>query len=208
MPVKQPLALRRAHQAIMRLVKPGAAVLDIGSGGGALACHVVRDMGCTVTAVDLSAELIEFSAPYAKQCVVGNIEEDSTWDQIKGKFDHIVFADVLEHLANPDIALERCRCFLEDGGSVIASIPNVAYYRVRQDLLLGRFDYGPFGILDKTHLRFFTAKTARLLFTECGYEVTDFSRVFTSAKNRLLGRAFPNAFTYEFVIKAVVAGEK
>jgi 2-polyprenyl-3-methyl-5-hydroxy-6-metoxy-1,4-benzoquinol methylase len=177
-------------------------VLDIGSGSGAFASHVVADLGCTVTAVDLSTDLIDLSAPYAKQCVVGNIEEDSTWDQIEGKFDHIVFADVLEHLVHPDAVLERCKGYLADGGSVIASIPNVAYYRVRQDLLIGRFDYGPFGILDKTHLRFFTAKTARSLFTEIGCEVTHFSRVFTSTKNRILGRAFPNAFTYEFILKA------
>ena len=192
-----------AHRSILKLIEPNATVLDVGSGGGALASHLVGDMGCTVTAVDLSDELIAFSAPYAKQCIVGNIEEDSTWDRIEGKFDHIIFADVLEHLVNPTLALERCKGYLADGGSVIASIPNIAYYRVRQHLLFGRFDYGPFGILDVTHLRFFTAKTAGSLFVECGYEVTDFQRVFTSAKNQLLGRAFPNAFAYEFVIRAV-----
>jgi len=200
--VKQPLQLRRAHQAIIKLMKPDSAVLDIGSGGGALAAHVVSEMGCTLTAVDLTTDLMEYSAAYASQCVVGNIEEDSTWERIKGKFDYIVFADVLEHLVDPGAALQRCKSVLAEGGSVIASIPNVAYYRVRQDLLLGRFDYGPFGILDKTHLRFFTAKTSRSLFVESGFEVTGFSRVFTSAKNRLLGRAFPNAFTYEFVLVA------
>jgi len=183
-------------------MKPDSAVLDIGSGGGALAAHVVSEMGCTLTAVDLTTDLMEYSAAYASQCVVGNIEEDSTWERIKGKFDYIVFADVLEHLVDPGAALQRCKSVLAEGGSVIASIPNVAYYRVRQDLLLGRFDYGPFGILDKTHLRFFTAKTSRALFAESGFEVTGFSRVFTSAKNRLLGRAFPNAFTYEFVLVA------
>jgi len=198
----QPLKLRMAHRAIITLVKPGAAVLDVGSGGGALGSHVTRELGCAVTAVDLHPQFEAYAAPYAKQWVLGNIEDDSTWRRIEGKFDNIVFADVLEHLADPSAALERCKGYLVDGGSVIASVPNVAYYRVRQHLLFGRFDYAPFGILDVTHLRFFTARTIRSLFAECGYEVTDFVRVFTNAKNGLLGRAFPNAFAYEFVLRA------
>jgi 2-polyprenyl-3-methyl-5-hydroxy-6-metoxy-1,4-benzoquinol methylase len=191
-----------AHRLIVKLVRPESAVLDIGCGGGALAAHLSRDMSCTVSAVDLNPECAAASARYARQCFVGNAEEQSTWDQIDGKFDHIVFADVLEHLANPCDALERCKCRLAEGGSVIASVPNIAYYRIRQHLLFGRFDYGPAGILDMTHLRFFTAKTIAALFADCGYEVTDFGRVFTNAKNRLLGHAFPNAFAYEFVLQA------
>ncbi len=191
-----------AHQLIVKLVRPESAVLDIGSGGGALGSHLAREMNCVVTAVDLHPDFSRYAGSYAKQCVFGNIEEQSTWDRIEGKFDHIVFADVLEHLANPCDALERCKGRLAEGGSVVASVPNIAYYRIRQHLLFGRFDYGPSGILDMTHLRFFTAKTIAALFADCGYEVTDFQRVFTNPKNRILGRAFPNAFAYEFVLQA------
>jgi 2-polyprenyl-3-methyl-5-hydroxy-6-metoxy-1,4-benzoquinol methylase len=191
-----------AHQLIVKLIKPGTAVLDIGSGGGALACHLSQNMDCTVSAVDLHPDFSKYAAPYAKQCILGNIEDQSTWDRIEGSFDHIVFADVLEHLANPCDALERCKGRLTEGGSVIASVPNIAYYRIRQHLLFGRFDYGPSGILDMTHLRFFTARTVAALFADCGYDVTDFQRVFTNPRNKLLGRAFPNAFAYEFVLQA------
>lgn len=199
--------LRMAHRTLLPMISPGTSVLDIGSGSGALTSFLVQKAKCTVTAVDLTPELIANAAPYTSKTVTGSIEDASTWEQIDGTFDYIVFADVLEHLANPGTALQRCKAFLTDGGSVIASIPNVAYYRVRQDLLLGRFDYGPFGILDKTHLRFFTAKTVRSLFDESGYEVTEFLRVFTSPKNRMLGRAFPNAFTYEFILKSSIIND-
>lgn len=192
-----------AHQLIIKLIRPDTAVLDVGCGVGALACYMSQSMGCTVSAVDLKAEYAAGSRRFAKQCFVGNIEEQSTWDQIEGKFDHIVFADVLEHLASPSDALERCKGRLTESGSVIASVPNIAYYRIRQHLLFGRFDYAPTGILDMTHLRYFTAKTIAALLADCGYEVTDFGRVFTNPKNRLLGRVFPNAFAYEFVIRAV-----
>lgn len=194
--------LRMAHRTILGMVAPGSTVLDIGSGSGALSACLSQNMGCGITALDLTAERVAYAAPYAQATVAGNIEEQSTWEQIDGRFDYIIFADVLEHLADPWTVLDRCKGHLNKGGHVIASIPNVAYYRVRQHLLLGHFDYQPFGILDITHLRFYTAETSAALFTECGYRIEDFQRVFTSAKNRFLGRLFPNAFAYEFAIKA------
>lgn len=184
------------------MMNTDATVLDIGSGSGVLTSFLVQKAGCTVTAVDLTPEMVANAAPYARQTVAGSIEQESTWEQIEGTFDYIVFADVLEHLADPWAVLRRCPQYLKSGGSVIASIPNVAYYRVRQSLLCGRWDYYPTGILDATHLKFFTAKTVRALFEDCDYNVEQFERVYSNSKNRLLGQLFPNAFTYEFTIKA------
>ena len=67
---------------------------------------------------------------------------------------------------------------------------------------MGHFDYGPMGILDRTHLRFFSARTAQSLFVDTGYTIEAFERSHTSRKNELLGRLFPNAFSYEFVLNA------
>jgi 2-polyprenyl-3-methyl-5-hydroxy-6-metoxy-1,4-benzoquinol methylase len=88
-----------------------------------------------------------------------------------GKFDVVVFADVLEHLPNPASVLHLTRKVLNPGGLVIASIPNIAHWSIRWELLRGRFDYQPYGIMDATHLRWFTEKTVRSLFESCGYEV-------------------------------------
>ena len=108
------------------MIKPGATVLDIGCGSGALTSFLVQKAKCTVTAVDINPELVANAAPYASKTGAGSIEDISTWEQIDGTFDYIVFADVLEHLANPDATLQRCKSFLADEGSVIASIPNIA----------------------------------------------------------------------------------
>src|SRR5258708_34767405 len=79
-------------------------------------------------------------------------------------FDVIVFADVLEHVADSSSFLQLAHRALLPAGRVIASVPNVAHWSVRVDLLRGRFDYQPTGIRDATHLRWFTAETVRLLF--------------------------------------------
>lgn len=195
------IQLRRAHNHILTMIDANSNVLDVGSGGGALTAALVRDAGCTVTAVDLTADKVAYAGAFAQATVEGSIEDPSTWEQIEGPFDYIVFADVLEHLADPWAVLRRCKDYLTPGGCVVASIPNVAYYRVRQHLLFGRFDYCPFGVLDRTHLRFFTAKTVQALFLDTDYTIQGFERVYTSRKNELLGKLFPNAFTYEYVLK-------
>jgi len=87
------------------------------------------------------------------------------------KFDAIVFGDVLEHIADPTIILLTCHNILTKGGVVVASVPNVAHIAVRAMLLEGHWDYAEVGILDKTHLRFFTKETIQTLFAESAYIV-------------------------------------
>ena len=82
---------------------------------------------------------IAAATPYAKRTVLGSIEDESTWEAAGCGFDCVVFADVLEHLRDPWAVLRRCREALRSGGHVVASIPNVAYYRVREHLADGPF---------------------------------------------------------------------
>ncbi|MFO0826425.1 MAG: methyltransferase domain-containing protein, partial [Gemmataceae bacterium] len=89
------------------------------------------------------------------------------------KFDLILLQDVLEHLRSPDQMLQDCKRYCKPSGRVIVSVPNVANITVRLGLLFGSFDYRPRGILDRTHLRFFTRKTARQLLESAGYEVIE-----------------------------------
>ena len=81
--------------------------------------------------------------------------------------------DVMEHLRVPEKLLRDCRALLKPNGHLIVSLPNVANITVRLMLLFGRFNYTERGILDKTHLRFFTRKTARRLLTENGYDIVE-----------------------------------
>lgn len=91
--------------------------------------------------------------------------------QLEGRFDAIVYGDVLEHLADPLGALTVLNRRLEPGGMVVISIPNVAHLWIRLSLLLGRFEYADRGILDRTHLRFFTEKTLRRLLADAELRV-------------------------------------
>lgn len=87
------------------------------------------------------------------------------------KFDVIIFADVLEHLLDPRQTLKYFDRLLKPGGRIIVSLPNVALWRVRLNLLFGHFDYADYGVLDRTHLHLYTFKTARELIENAGYTV-------------------------------------
>jgi len=87
------------------------------------------------------------------------------------KFDIIIFADVLEHLLYPEQILSHFKSYLKPHGKIIVSLPNIALWRVRFNLLFGKFDYGDYGVLDRTHLHLYTFKSARELLERSGYKV-------------------------------------
>jgi SAM-dependent methyltransferase len=102
---------------------------------------------------------------------VGGIEQalDELLPDIDGRYDTVLLLDVLEHLVDPWAVLGRCRRLLSEDGRALLSIPNVAHWSVRRDLLRGRWRYQESGLLDRTHLRFFTRATARGLIAESGW---------------------------------------
>lgn len=93
----------------------------------------------------------------------------------KGFFDYIIFGDVLEHLYDPQAVLEKMHAYLKEDGAVIASIPNVMHWSVVKELLAGYWSYRDAGILDRTHLRFFTLHEIVKMFNNAGYEGKDFN---------------------------------
>ena len=106
---------------------------------------------------------------------LGNIEaEEISFDQ---RFDYIIFGDVLEHLHNPQNVIEYCRKILKKDGRILASIPNLMHITVMQQLLCGEFEYTDTGLLDKTHIHFFTAKEIVKMFEQTGYILEELSGV-------------------------------
>jgi 2-polyprenyl-3-methyl-5-hydroxy-6-metoxy-1,4-benzoquinol methylase len=89
------------------------------------------------------------------------------------RFDRIMLQDILEHVRNPKQIMRDCAALLADNGQVLISIPNVANVTIRAALLFGRFEYSERGILDKTHVRFFTRASARRFIVQCGYEIVE-----------------------------------
>lgn len=193
----------KTQLAVARLIRPGSRVLEAGCATGYFTRYLAQEMGCRVTAVEINPSAAEQAAPFAERMIVGDITDPAVWNQAGEGFDSIIFADVLEHLADPAAVLRRCLPALTGGGGVVASIPNVAYYKIRKELLLGRWDYTDSGIMDDSHLRFFTRKTVIALFEASGYTLDRLDRVYRAKTDWRLHWLCPDAFTYQFVVRAL-----
>ncbi|EFM39204.1 methyltransferase domain protein [[Eubacterium] yurii subsp. margaretiae ATCC 43715] len=150
---------------IIEKIKPNSSVLEFGCANGRLTKHLNKEMGCKVTIVEIDEGSGKEASKYAKECFLGNERgniEKYYWSEINEKFDYIVFADVLEHLYSPDKVLEQCKKVLKEDGLILISIPNVANYSIINQLLKGEFNYTEVGLLDNTHLRFFTKKPLKI----------------------------------------------
>lgn len=205
-----------SHTLIVELVGHGRRVLDVGASTGFLA-RVLAERGCRVTGIEIDPESARQAEEFCERVIVGNVEELDLDEELGGQtFDVLVFGDVLEHLKDPLGALERFKPFLAPDGHVVASIPNIAHGSVRLSLLQGRFQYRPLGLLDNTHLRFFTRESVEEMFESAGFLTTDLRRttqgLFTTEIEvdadrvsddvvRLL-QEDPEAMTYQFVLAA------
>jgi hypothetical protein len=128
--------------------------------------------GCTVVGIDASSEAIQAAAPFCTQTILADLDIEPLQNLLPTQeFDVAVFGDVLEHLREPWNVLDATRKLLSYRGYAVVSIPNIAHGAVRLGLLSGQFDYSEFGILDDTHLRFFTRRTLDQLFIRSGYRV-------------------------------------
>ncbi len=148
----------------------GRRLLDVGAADGFLSELLTRQ-GWRVTALERDAAQAERARGRCEEVVVADLEDAA--HALKGPFDAIVYGDVLEHLSDPLATLVALNRSLAEGGRVIASVPNVAHLWVRLQLLTGRFDYGDRGILDRTHLRFFTRRTFLALLGEAHLAVEE-----------------------------------
>jgi methionine biosynthesis protein MetW len=161
---------------IVKLIAPGSTVLDVGCATGYLA-ELLRPKNCVVTGIDNNAEAAKTARKHCAEVIVADLETQSLPALFKRKkFDVVVFADVLEHLKAPGDVLQAAHRIVKPGGHVVASIPNIAHGAIRLALLAGNFDYTELGILDDTHLRFFTAKTLEEMFLATGYHIEQVDR--------------------------------
>ena len=206
-----------SHTLMVELVGGTKRVLDVGCATGYLA-RALAERGCTVSGVEFDTEAAEEARPHLERLIVGDLE---TMDLAEAfgddRFDVIVFGDVLEHLRNPLPVLQGAKALLADGGSVVASIPNIAHGSVRLALLAGRFDYQDLGLLDTTHVRFFTRSSVEDLFREAGMVPIDVRRTTAGFFDTPVPvsegefapevvdavRADPESETYQFVLRAV-----
>ena len=211
-------SLGPSHRTVLDHVPAGARVLELGCATGYMTRGLLSK-GCRVVAVDIDAPAIDRLRDTSATTLVVDLESPEQLEGLAplGPFDVIVLADVLEHLREPEQLLRAVRQLLSAEGTCVVSLPNVAFWRIRINLLRGRWDYTDVGILDRTHLRFYTPRTVAALAADGGFDVEsrrDISESFPLAslfvgrsawlKHRLDGlvfRLWPAPFTYQMVLR-------
>lgn len=160
-----------SHYYLFQFVGSGKRTLDIGCGEGFVSARLA-DMNHKVTGIDALAEPKHLNRmeEYLQCDLMQGL--GPVLPQLAGRsFDWILLMDVLEHLPFPERVLNDCHRLLAAGGQMLVSVPNIANVTVRLMLLFGRFNYTSRGIMDRTHLRFYTRRTARQLVNAAGYEI-------------------------------------
>ncbi|AEG45126.1 bifunctional 2-polyprenyl-6-hydroxyphenol methylase/3-demethylubiquinol 3-O-methyltransferase UbiG [Isoptericola variabilis] len=165
---------RNSSQTLeVEMVGEGKTVLDVGCASGYLA-DALNERGCTVSGVERDPAAAETARPKLASLVVGDVEELDFAEAFEGAtFDRIVFGDVLEHLVDPARVLRSALDVLADDGEVIISVPNVTHGSLRLALLSGRWRYTDEGLLDRTHVRFFTWSSLVELVSDAGLVVRE-----------------------------------
>jgi 2-polyprenyl-3-methyl-5-hydroxy-6-metoxy-1,4-benzoquinol methylase/glycosyltransferase involved in cell wall biosynthesis len=162
---------------VMRLVGREKRVLEIGCGAGHMS-NALKGQACEVVGIEIDPEAAKRASAFCENVIVADLDymnfEEGLGDD---RFDVVVAADVLEHLKDPVTVLQNLREFLLPGGYLVVSVPNIAHASVRLALLAGRFPYGESGLLDRTHLRFFTRDTAEQLLEAGGFVVGHLERI-------------------------------
>lgn len=157
-------------------VEENSRVLEFGPANGRLTKYLSFDKKCKVDIVEIDEESGKDAKKYAVNALVGaekgNIEA-YYWMELDEKYDYIIFADVLEHLVNPDEVLKHCCKKIKDNGKIIVSVPNIAHNSVIIDLINDKFNYNLTGILDNTHLRFFTRESFGDMAAKTGWTIVE-----------------------------------
>ena len=159
-----------SHSQILEWIdrEQPSEVLEVGTATGFLSAEM-KKRGCVVTGIEQDPQMAQIAQQHCDKMITADVEH-LDFSQL-GKYDAIVLGDVVEHLRNPQQFLREIAKFLKPGGKVLMSLPNVANIWVRLNLLLGRFNYTRVGILDESHLRFFTLATSKKMAAESGLNI-------------------------------------
>lgn len=199
---------------IARLIEPGQTLLDLGMGTGGLGRYLLQRQAIVADGVTLNEAEARIARACYRHAVVADLERDPLNALFADhRYDCIVCADVLEHLKEPQNLLAQCQAMLKPGGRLITSVPNAGYCGLLAELMEGDFRYRSEGLLDQTHLRFFTRASLQRFFDQQGWVTLSmqttqrnllesefrvaFDRLPPAVARHLL--ALPDALTYQFV---------
>ncbi|HVG24622.1 MAG TPA: class I SAM-dependent methyltransferase [Thermoanaerobaculia bacterium] len=184
-----------SHRILLELIRkhapPGGTLLDLGAAGGELGSSIREHFTRTI-GFEYNVDCLPDLQGRFDSIVIADLERVR---ELPRNVDAIVLADVLEHLRGPDRALRLVREALADAGHVFISVPNIANITVRMGLLFGIFEYRDRGILDHTHLRFYTVRTIRREVERAGFRIEEVRG--SSVPIRLIA----GRFTPEFLLR-------
>ena len=210
---------RSSHHLVLSLIGAGEGrrAIDIGCAQG----HLLGELGLRGwECIGVDADAADVATCIARGLTAVELDVTSDFPSSLGAFDLVVLADVLEHLPDPLRVMRNVHSLLNPGARVVISVPNVAHVSVRAQLFFGKFQYSARGILDSTHLRFFTRRSVKDLLTDSGFAIDQitassvplelvwpaltrsrFGRVFLALNDRLPG-LWSGGFAYQNIVVA------
>jgi 2-polyprenyl-3-methyl-5-hydroxy-6-metoxy-1,4-benzoquinol methylase len=188
---------------------PAARILEIGCAtGGTGEAALATGRAGFYRGVEFDPESAERARPLLTDVVCANVE---TIDPalIADSYDVLILSEVLEHLIDPWGVMKTLAPFVKPGGRVFASSPNISHHRVIRALLAGRFDYEAAGVMDRTHVRWFTPASYRALFEEAGFETLSVGPLAPyPRKARLINRLSGGRLAHLFQLQIMYKGRK
>ena len=158
------------NECVLSFVPSSASrILDVGCGTGVMGERLRQERERTVAGITYSQEEAALAAGRLSQVICAEL---NTYDfSALGKFDCVILSHILEHLYSPEDLLERLKRVLEPESVVVVALPNVVWWKQRLEFLFGRWRYQDWGILDRTHFRFFDQRSSKELLEQAGYEI-------------------------------------
>lgn len=203
------------------MIEKRSEILEVGCANGRMTKYMSEDLECIVDIIEIDGDAGNHAKQYSRISSIGVEEGDiekTFWEKnLQGnQYDYIIFADVLEHLRDPKKVMIRIKRFLKDSGSVILSVPNLAHNAVILNLINNDFEYRELGLLDNTHIHFFTYNSLVNMIrnsgyihevetaTYCGAEATelgaDYRNIPLDLRKFIRNRKFGNVYQYIFKI--------
>ena len=212
-----PLRPNDAHGISLQLVGHGKTVLELGAASGHVT-KALKSLNNTVTAIERDARFSESLSAIADEVIITDLDWLDLRERLSGKkFEVVLAGDVLEHCSKPELVLLQIHDLLTPDGYVVISLPNIAHGDVRLSLLTGTFDYSETGLLDRTHLRFFTRSSIHTFLSQSHFQVEAVFASTASIGTTELGppnaeipieavqfvQKDPDALVYQYIVKAI-----
>ena len=170
---------------------PRRVVLELGCGNGASGALALREGKCGAwVGIERQGAAAGEAARVLSDVLVGDVDSLDI-PYAEGSFDLLVMGEVLEHLPDPEATLRRLVRFLKPGGQALASTPNIGHWRIIAGLLAGRFDYEAQGVMDRTHLKWFTPRSLKRAFEQAGLTDVTVRALDWKPRSRALTAALP-----------------